>query len=173
MWCWIRFLRVPWMARQSNQSILKKINLHWKNWCWSSNTLATWCTEWLIGKDPCWKDWGQRRTGRQRMRWLDSIIDSMDMSLSKLQEIVRTGKRGMLQPMLLQRVRHDWATNNNNNIPCYDWTFSEENNVCHFSDLHTFPHVANNLHFAFTASSFEGPLSDVKWCFPSMILLKS
>ena len=116
---------------------------------------------------------GRKRRGWWRIRWLDSIIDSMDMSLSQLWEIVRTGKPGVLQPMWSQRVRHDWATNNNNNIPCYDWTFSEENNVCHFSDLHTFPHVANNLHFAFTASSFEGALSDVKWCFPSMILLKS
>ena len=47
--CWRRLLRVPWTARRSNQSILKKsiLNLHWKNWCWSwsSNTLATWCEE--------------------------------------------------------------------------------------------------------------------------------
>ena len=47
LWCWRRLLRVPWMARRSNQSILKKINLeyYWKDWCWSwsSNTLATWC----------------------------------------------------------------------------------------------------------------------------------
>ena len=56
LWCWRRLLRVPWTARQSNQSILKEVNLniHWKNWCWSwswsSNTLATWC------KDPThWK----------------------------------------------------------------------------------------------------------------------
>ena len=55
LWCWRRFLRIPWTAR-SNQSILKEINLkiHWKDWCWnrSSNTLATWCKELTHWKRP-------------------------------------------------------------------------------------------------------------------------
>ena len=56
LWCWRRLLRVPWTARRSNQSILKKsvLNIHWKDWCWSwnSSTLATWCEELIHWKRP-------------------------------------------------------------------------------------------------------------------------
>ena len=59
LWCWRRFLRVPWTGRRSNQFILKEISpeYHWKDWCWSwnSNTLAPWCEEMTHWKRQwCW-----------------------------------------------------------------------------------------------------------------------
>ena len=94
LWCWRRLLRVPWTARLSNQSILKEINPEYLSKrhaeaeapiLWPSDS-----KRWLTGKAPdARKDWRQRRRGRQRMRWLDSITNSRDMNLSKLQETVK------------------------------------------------------------------------------------
>ena len=115
LWCWKRQLSVPWTARRSNQSILKETSPEY-----SSEGLmlklklqyfAPWCKNWLLGRDPdAGKDWRQEEKGMAEEEMVGWITDSMDISLSKLQELVMAGKPAMLQSIGLQRVRHDWAT---------------------------------------------------------------
>ena len=89
LWCWRRFLRVPWTARRLNQAILKEINPEYLLEGMMLK-LPPDVKSWLIGKDcDAGKNWGQEEKGVARMRWLASITNSVDVNLSKLREIVK------------------------------------------------------------------------------------
>ena len=114
LWCWRILLRVPWTSGRSNQSILKEISPEY-----SLEGLMlklqyfghlTWRTDSLEKTLMPGEIEGRRRKGQQRMRCLDVNTDLMDMSYSKLWELVTDREACMLRSMGSQRVGHHWAT---------------------------------------------------------------
>ena len=143
LWCWRRLLRVSCTARRSNQSILREIDPG----CSSEGLMLKlklqyfgylmWRVDSLENTLMVGGTGGRRRRGWQRMRWLDGITDSMDMSLVNSKSRWWTGRPGMLRFMGSQRVRHDLGTELNwTEHPSNHW--SCQFSLCYFSNLSYF-----------------------------------
>ena len=116
LWCWRRLLRVPWTARRSNQSILRRpvLGVHWKDWCWgwNSNTLATSWEELTHWKTPWfWEglEAGGEGDDRGRVGWIASLTWCTWVWVNS-GSWWWTARHVRLQFMGSQIVRHDWAT---------------------------------------------------------------